>query len=147
MTGRTKAMLGIGGAALLALVVVLSTPRVNGPTTTNQVTPTQPATSQPTTPPPGDVLGEENVQPDADLIPTNASSEAEPIPTTPTKPPEVTVVPDTGEPGPAVPYDCNTGKLCKDVQSCEEAEFYLNVCGESLFDEDGDGVPCEELCG
>lgn len=144
MTGRTKTVLGIGGATLLALVVVLSTPRVNGPTTTDQ--PAAQPTPIPTAPQAGDVLGEENVQPDADLIPTNASSVAEPIPTTPKKPSEVTVVPDAGEPGPAVPYDCNTGKLCSDVQSCEEAEFYLNVCGESLFDDDGDGVPCEELC-
>ncbi|MBI3963834.1 MAG: excalibur calcium-binding domain-containing protein [Candidatus Kerfeldbacteria bacterium] len=140
MTGRTKTVLGLGGVAFVAAVVILTSPPANGPSTTYEPTTQLETTS--VAPPVGDVLGEENVQPDADLIPTNASSEAEPIPTKPKKPPEVIVVPDDG-----IPYDCNTGKLCGDVQSCEEAEFYLNVCGESLFDEDGDGVPCEALCG
>ncbi|MGH8591079.1 MAG: excalibur calcium-binding domain-containing protein [Gammaproteobacteria bacterium] len=30
--------------------------------------------------------------------------------------------------------------------SCEEAKLYLNQCGLSRIDRDGDGMPCESLC-
>jgi hypothetical protein len=30
--------------------------------------------------------------------------------------------------------------------SCEEARFYLERCGLSRLDGDGDGMPCEALC-
>lgn len=31
--------------------------------------------------------------------------------------------------------------------SCAEAHFYLHTCGVSSLDRDGDGIPCETLCG
>jgi hypothetical protein len=41
---------------------------------------------------------------------------------------------------------CGSKRYCKDMNSCEEAKFYLNECGLSKLDRDGDGVPCEALC-
>lgn len=63
-------------------------------------------------------------------------------------------------PGP----DCNTVERpvvradpwCKQYRTCEranamatcaEAVFRMNVCGDSGLDADGDGIPCENLCG
>ncbi len=31
--------------------------------------------------------------------------------------------------------------------SCEEAYYYLKECGHKKRDGDGDGVPCENICG
>ncbi|MDO9268866.1 MAG: thermonuclease family protein [Methylobacter sp.] len=36
---------------------------------------------------------------------------------------------------------------CKEMASCEEARFYLTQCGLIRLDSDGDGIPCEKLCG
>ena len=36
---------------------------------------------------------------------------------------------------------------CKDVRSCKEALFLLDICGFSKLDRDRDGVPCEKTCG
>lgn len=42
---------------------------------------------------------------------------------------------------------CSSGKrFCKQMDSCEEATFYLNKCGVKRLDGDHDGVPCESLC-
>ncbi|MFM8444871.1 MAG: excalibur calcium-binding domain-containing protein [Methylococcus sp.] len=35
---------------------------------------------------------------------------------------------------------------CKEMSSCEEARYYLNICGVKQLDGDGDGRPCESLC-
>lgn len=43
-------------------------------------------------------------------------------------------------------YNCNTKKYCKDMVSCDEAMYYLNVCNVKRLDRDKDGVPCEKLC-
>ena len=43
-------------------------------------------------------------------------------------------------------FTCGTKKYCKEMTSCEEAEFYLNECGISSLDGDKDGMPCESLC-
>ena len=41
-----------------------------------------------------------------------------------------------------------TGKpRCGDLRSCEDAYFYFRQCGLYRLDGDGDGVPCERLCG
>ncbi|MFB9061263.1 MULTISPECIES: excalibur calcium-binding domain-containing protein [Sphingobium] len=32
------------------------------------------------------------------------------------------------------------------MDSCSEAYHYLNECGLSRLDGDGDGVPCESIC-
>lgn len=44
-------------------------------------------------------------------------------------------------------YDCNSGKYCKEMASCDEAYYKLKVCGIDRLDRDGDGVPCENVCG
>lgn len=41
---------------------------------------------------------------------------------------------------------CGEKKYCKQMTSCEEARFYLEQCGISSLDRDGDGTPCESLC-
>ncbi|PJG86577.1 excalibur calcium-binding domain-containing protein [Conservatibacter flavescens] len=48
----------------------------------------------------------------------------------------------------AAEYSCeNSRKYCKEIKSCAEAKYYLNQCGESRLDRDGDGIPCENICG
>ena len=41
---------------------------------------------------------------------------------------------------------CGQKKYCSQMTSCEEAKYYLNVCGLKRLDRDGDGIPCESLC-
>lgn len=41
---------------------------------------------------------------------------------------------------------CGSKRYCKEMNTCAEARHYLNVCGLSRLDRDGDGVPCESLC-
>ena len=43
-------------------------------------------------------------------------------------------------------FDCSK-KYCKEMKSCKEAYHYLKTCGRGDFDRDGDGVPCENVCG
>ena len=52
----------------------------------------------------------------------------------------------TATTGPAATGTCGSKKYCKQMSSCEEAKQYL-ACGVSSLDRDGDGVPCESLCG
>jgi deoxyribonuclease-1 len=33
------------------------------------------------------------------------------------------------------------------MSSCEEARFHLESCALHRIDGDGDGTPCEDLCG
>ena len=42
---------------------------------------------------------------------------------------------------------CGSKYLCKEMDSCKEAQHYLNECGLSRLDADNDGIPCESLCG
>lgn len=46
------------------------------------------------------------------------------------------------------PYDLACGKKsrCAQMQSCDEAHFYLTRCSVTSLDKDGDGIPCPELC-
>ncbi|WP_182787868.1 excalibur calcium-binding domain-containing protein [Aeromonas media] len=45
-------------------------------------------------------------------------------------------------------FSCSTvARYCKDMSSCEEAEFALEQCGHSKLDRDKDGIPCENVCG
>lgn len=46
----------------------------------------------------------------------------------------------------ATEYDCGK-KYCKAMSSCDEAYYKLEVCGDRRLDRDGDGVPCENVCG
>ena len=39
-----------------------------------------------------------------------------------------------------------TLKYCYQMESCQQAMFYLNQCGRTRMDRDKDGVPCESIC-
>ena len=43
-------------------------------------------------------------------------------------------------------FSCGGKRYCKQMTSCEEAQFYLRQCGVSRLDGDHDGVACESLC-
>ena len=43
-------------------------------------------------------------------------------------------------------FKCGVKRYCKEMTSCKEAKFYLNVCGVKRLDRDKDGIPCENLC-
>jgi endonuclease YncB( thermonuclease family) len=43
-------------------------------------------------------------------------------------------------------FTCAGKRRCGEMTSCEEAKFYLTVCGVRSLDGDKDGVPCEKLC-
>ena len=42
---------------------------------------------------------------------------------------------------------CGNKQYCSQMNSCAEAEFYHVQCQSKALDKDGDGVPCENLCG
>jgi len=42
---------------------------------------------------------------------------------------------------------CGSKKRCSEMTSCEEARHYLTQCGIKTLDGNGDGVPCDNLCG
>lgn len=44
-------------------------------------------------------------------------------------------------------FSCGGKSKCGQMDSCEEARFYLKKCGLSKLDRDHDGIPCESLCG
>lgn len=45
-------------------------------------------------------------------------------------------------------YSCDDPiPYCKEMKSCEQARFYLDRCSAYRLDRDGDGVPCENVCG
>ncbi|MDB5539033.1 MAG: nuclease [Devosia sp.] len=45
-------------------------------------------------------------------------------------------------------WSCQPRKTCGKIGSCEEAEYYLYNCSwGGKLDGDGDGAPCETLCG
>jgi endonuclease YncB( thermonuclease family) len=41
---------------------------------------------------------------------------------------------------------CGAKRFCKQMDTCAEARHYLDTCGLTRLDGDGDGVPCEALC-
>lgn len=43
-------------------------------------------------------------------------------------------------------FACEGKRFCREMNSCDEARFYLNQCGVNRLDGDNDGVPCEKLC-
>ena len=45
------------------------------------------------------------------------------------------------------PFTCSGKRFCRQMTSCAEAHFYLRQCGVSSLDGNGDGEPCEMLCG
>ncbi|MBU0648207.1 excalibur calcium-binding domain-containing protein [Patescibacteria group bacterium] len=38
-------------------------------------------------------------------------------------------------------------KPCSEMVSCQEAQHYYDACGITELDDDGDGTPCENVCG
>lgn len=40
--------------------------------------------------------------------------------------------------------DCSQQLYCGQMTSCEQAKFYLEVCGHKARDSDNDGMPCEK---
>lgn len=67
---------------------------------------------------------------------------AEPDPSQPSGPRQHDMTPAD-----APSLQCAGKRKCGDMDSCEEARFYLSKCGVRSLDRDGDGVPCESLCG
>jgi excalibur calcium-binding domain-containing protein len=46
------------------------------------------------------------------------------------------------------PYACKGKTRCPQMESCEEARFYLANCPGVEIDGDGNGIPCEkQWCG
>jgi endonuclease YncB( thermonuclease family) len=43
-------------------------------------------------------------------------------------------------------FTCGSKRTCSQMVSCEEAKFFLTVCGLRSLDRNGDGAPCESLC-
>lgn len=43
-------------------------------------------------------------------------------------------------------YTCGSKQYCRQMDSCEEAKFYLTKCSVKTLDGDQNGVPCESLC-
>lgn len=43
-------------------------------------------------------------------------------------------------------FQCGAKRVCRQMDSCAEANFYLNQCGLGRLDGDGDGIPCESIC-
>lgn len=50
-------------------------------------------------------------------------------------------------PGNSADPACHPLKRCSAMRSCDEARRYMQRCGSGYMDGDGDGVPCEKLCG
>lgn len=44
-------------------------------------------------------------------------------------------------------YSCGGKTVCRQMNSCDEAYFYLKQCGLGRLDRDKDGIPCESICG
>jgi len=56
------------------------------------------------------------------------------------------LVPQDTDRAPGSGFTCGSKRYCREMSSCEEARFYLEQCGLTRLDGDGDGVPCEALC-
>lgn len=41
---------------------------------------------------------------------------------------------------------CEPRRHCSEMQTCEEAQAWLQRCGSESLDGDGDGIACESLC-
>lgn len=44
-------------------------------------------------------------------------------------------------------YTCGIKRHCSQMRTCDEAHFYLSICGVQSLDTNRDGVPCESVCG
>jgi hypothetical protein len=41
-------------------------------------------------------------------------------------------------------FQCDGRTRCREMRSCEEAEFFIANCPGTKMDGDGDGIPCED---
>ena len=46
-----------------------------------------------------------------------------------------------------VAFVCEGKQHCSEMRSCEEAQFYVANCPNTMMDGDGDGRACEDRCG
>lgn len=51
------------------------------------------------------------------------------------------------QPPPKFKGSCKSKYYCREMSSCSEAAYYLRTCGLTNLDRDGDGIPCESICG
>ena len=58
-----------------------------------------------------------------------------------------TPAPQLTKTGTSGEFACRPKKTCKEMASCEEAQYRLKECGQKPLDRDNDGIPCEALCG
>lgn len=42
---------------------------------------------------------------------------------------------------------CHPKKYCTQIKTCAEAYYRYTACADLALDRDGDGVPCETMCG
>jgi hypothetical protein len=49
--------------------------------------------------------------------------------------------------GAGAAFECGSTTYCREMGPGEEARFDLEECGLEPLDGDGDGVPCEAICG
>jgi hypothetical protein len=42
--------------------------------------------------------------------------------------------------------ECGLKTYCKEMNSCEEAKYFLNNCNLTRLDGDNDKIPCESIC-
>ena len=89
-----------------------------------------------------------STQPTVTNTPTPSPTFTNTPPPSPAPKPTIKVVeappppPPVNEPS----YACNCSKTCKQMSSCAEAQYQLNVCGCSARDGDHDGVACDADC-
>ena len=43
-------------------------------------------------------------------------------------------------------FKCEGKTVCKQMQNCAEAKYYLKTCKLYRLDRDNDGIPCESIC-
>ena len=48
---------------------------------------------------------------------------------------------------PRADLGCGRKRYCSQMVSCAEAQHYFTQCANKRLDRDGNGVPCENLCG
>ena len=41
-------------------------------------------------------------------------------------------------------YECDGRQYCSQMESCEEAKFFLDNCPNPKMDGNNDGIPCEK---
>ncbi len=56
-------------------------------------------------------------------------------------------LPQTQKPEKFSNLACGKKNYCSQMVTCDEAHFYLTVCGVKRLDTNKDGIPCESLCG